>query len=88
MANPLLTDISIHAPSRERQFPQQLFALRCGISIHAPSRERQHGSADSYKKVDISIHAPSRERHRASYQLIMQGLFQSTLPRGSDSGVC
>ena len=33
----------------------------------------------------ISIHAPSRERHNINITIIFFGLFQSTLPRGSDS---
>ena len=32
--------ISIHAPSRERQFSTDYYCYKRGISIHAPSRER------------------------------------------------
>ena len=32
----------------------------------------------------ISIHAPSRERHYPTIVYVLQSLFQSTLPRGSD----
>ena len=35
----------------------------------------------------ISIHAPSRERHTANTHALRHLLFQSTLPRGSDSAI-
>ena len=35
----------------------------------------------------ISIHAPSRERRRFMRKVILMMIFQSTLPRGSDSWV-
>ena len=37
-----------------------------------------------YASVVISIHAPSRERPFILLLVLILGLFQSTLPRGSD----
>ena len=55
------------------------------ISIHAPSRERRNPVWYSIYKQNISIHAPSRERPRLMIGLYVVFIFQSTLPRGSDS---
>ena len=56
------TDISIHAPLRERPFNSQLLILGAYISIHAPLRERPICFDDSEVFLVISIHAPLRER--------------------------
>ena len=55
------------------------------ISIHAPSRERPKAQQKHADVADISIHAPSRERRIVRILLFPLFLFQSTLPRGSDS---
>ena len=56
------------------------------ISIHAPSRERHNIAIRCYASLRISIHAPSRERHPAPGECEFRYEFQSTLPRGSDTG--
>ena len=54
------------------------------ISIHAPSRERRAVAVSVKFTPLISIHAPSRERQRRHKPCMIQSVFQSTLPRGSD----
>ena len=59
--------ISIHAPSRERQYCcRNGIYIYIMISIHAPSRERQINFSSLFNRPYISIHAPSRERHSKS----------------------
>ena len=77
--------ISIHAPSRERHAGHGVTLYYSGISIHAPSRERHRRMVYNIVMVDISIHAPSRERPTLQNILMQSIIFQSTLPRGSDS---
>ena len=55
------------------------------ISIHAPSRERHVQEFFDLYTDAISIHAPSRERHKTPLCSSLRLLFQSTLPRGSDT---
>ena len=82
------SDISIHAPSRERP---KIFKPRDGVITFQSTLP--HGSDDmtfeEWVKIYISIHAPSRER---PILLIIirerEGQFQSTLPHGSDLMVC
>ena len=83
---PTLSDISIHAPSRERHlsrrqpkhWPQDFNprSLTGATGLQSP-----HG----YICRCISIHAPSRERQLDSDVLLNAATsFQSTLPHGSD----
>ena len=78
------TEISIHAPSRER------------LRHRHHSRRHNHFNPRSLAgathmltgcglNVGISIHAPSRERHLGDPLEDNVLLFQSTLPRGSDA---
>ena len=61
----MLTQISIHAPSRERRRILSHPGIHPpSISIHAPSRERPALLKQWEEQQNISIHAPSRERHR------------------------
>ena len=78
------TDISIHAPSRERQHYKRIAtaaryfnprSLAGATLLLLPVLLRHY----------ISIHAPSRERLRADARHFLVIVFQSTLPRGSDS---
>ena len=55
------------------------------ISIHAPSRERPIFVPKEIPEGIISIHAPSRERPFDHANQLLSILFQSTLPRGSDT---
>ena len=79
-------NISIHAPSRERRRLAALAELPAAISIHAPSRERPSVRGYHLIFIKISIHAPSRERLLVVWLNLSMAKFQSTLPRGSDSG--
>ena len=76
--------ISIHAPSRERLVAMDRSSNCIAISIHAPSRERHRKTLRRTKYYNISIHAPSRERPYYDTILLLEFLFQSTLPHGSD----
>ena len=78
------TCISIHAPSRERQYIGVRVDYDWTISIHAPSRERPISLPINLLSTIISIHAPSRERLDAQKASQMYMIFQSTLPHGSD----
>ena len=80
----LLSAISIHAPSRERQANDYYITATIDISIHAPSRERLAINKAAAAPYIISIHAPSRERPFAPALSVALYGFQSTLPRGSD----
>ena len=81
-AQPVLTTISIHAPTRgaTRFICEQYAGLN--ISIHAPTR----GATTINKKerviTDISIHAPTRGATTGEIESLKAELFQSTLPRG------
>ena len=98
--------ISIHAPSRERQYHNQAYGLDIEFQSTLPrgsdiiSRQSrrtinnfnprslagatcQDGSLNTDHR--ISIHAPSRERQYFFIIIISLAIFQSTLPRGSDS---
>ena len=79
--------ISIHAPSRERLADTIFYLRNIKISIHAPSRERLLGCQAGVQAIGISIHAPSRERPPTCSLPLTDGLFQSTLPHGSDSQI-
>ena len=105
-----IMDISIHAPSRERQTMVRLPAASAKfqstlprgsdpvwysiykqtktISIHAPSRERRSAEKRLASSSWISIHAPSRERPKRLMTAHQAQVFQSTLPRGSDTCFC
>ena len=76
--------ISIHAPSRERR--QVLFCRPAGRRHFNP--RSLAGATEKIKDMEeivcISIHAPSRERQWSMEDMQKAGLFQSTLPRGSD----
>ena len=78
-------EISIHAPSRERLTIILACTKHINISIHAPSRERHVQEFFDLYTDAISIHAPSRERHKTPLCSSLRLLFQSTLPRGSDT---
>ena len=75
--------ISIHAPSRERQ----RWYLTCYSGWNFNPRSLA-GATDISKAIErygaISIHAPSRERPSTASLSCSTGIFQSTLPRGSD----
>ncbi len=55
------------------------------VSIHAPARKRPAGIAHSRPAGSVSIHAPARKRLRLLSATDALRLFQSTLPRGSDT---
>ena len=78
-------DISIHAPLRERLGAVVFFFYNLFISIHAPLRER----LVFHLLVDFSYNFNPRSLAGATLwyvaQTILQLLFQSTLPCGSDS---
>ena len=76
--------ISIHAPSRERRMITKI-PTGCTTNFNP----RSLTGATPYKlSMDlskaISIHAPSRERLNLSEKEILEVVFQSTLPHGSD----
>ena len=77
--------ISIHAPTRERQSHPDSNGLFQIISIHAPTRERQGKFVLLYRFNYISIHAPTRERPGRLVQTHNLAKFQSTPPHGSDA---
>ena len=60
-------------------------SYKMSISIHAPSRERPRVRRGLLLFLFISIHAPSRERLMSIKILGGIIIFQSTLPRGSDT---
>ena len=76
--------ISIHAPSRERlpeirgDYDARYFNPRSLAGATS-------AAARQAERAAISIHAPSRERQNAVQWQAVDFLFQSTLPRGSDS---
>ena len=76
--------ISIHAPSRERRRVRQSTTNDRYFNPRSLA-----GATNDYKHLkppgSISIHAPSRERRIISKKSTQDSLFQSTLPRGSDS---
>ena len=76
--------ISIHAPSRERQYVVRLI----GIMLYFNPRSLAGATFIFWRivlQIIISIHAPSRERLTTCLMCsIPQNEFQSTLPRGSD----
>ena len=77
--------ISIHAPSRERLCPNDNLDTDHRISIHAPSRERHAKHQEFlYKYCDFNPRSlAGATSHDAANRRVV--LFQSTLPRGSDS---
>ena len=77
--------ISILAPSRERPKLEVLHNGKIQISILAPSRERPAAFRSFKQLLVISILAPSRERPFRCRPSPRPIIFQSSLPRGSDS---
>ena len=79
------SEISIHAPSRERP---SLVSFLCPASGNFNPRSLAGATVpytDDIKLDCISIHAPSRERRSTSASShSTYSSFQSTLPRGSD----
>ena len=82
-----ISEISIHAPLRERLIIGVSSTAALAISIHAPLRERPLPSCQRIPTDCISIHAPLRERQSRFVLTILSITFQSTLPYGSDSRI-
>ena len=78
------TDISIHAPLRERHALSAGRALRCDFNPRSlAGATLQHAGRSG--TVLISIHAPLRERRLSRSGYVDAQIFQSTLPCGSDT---
>ena len=76
--------ISIHAPSRERRHGMCCLDCYERISIHAPSRERRFGTSGRLARAYFnprSLTGATQQNNNVSRKA---GVFQSTLPHGSD----
>ena len=73
------TQVSIHAPVKERLFYRRVYRNACDVSIHAPVRERRFG-ADAFSAEGVSIHAPVKERRWIKDYEGYEIMFQFTLP--------
>ena len=78
------SQISIHAPSRERPASSSLLITLYNFNPRSLAGATVHANSKQYTLL-ISIHAPSRERLLQSINTVNMWAFQSTLPRGSDS---
>ena len=61
-------------------------ACEGSVSIHAPARGRQHIPPVVAPIRNVSIHAPARGRLETRAEIWRELMFQSTPPRGGDSG--
>ena len=74
--------ISIHAPAKGATVAALHFTrLRRRISIHAPAKGATVDQAQTIVLIDISIHAPAKGATDEKTGELVQGTFQSTLPR-------
>ena len=78
-------EISIHAPSRERQHLQLDARAQVAISIHAPSRERRSCVIWIFPLTDFNPRSLTGATRWQMSSTIRKQRFQSTLPHGSDS---
>ena len=80
--------ISIHAPTRGATSPRNKKCVADAISIHAPTRGATSPRNKKCVADAISIHAPTRGATHIIVNLIISGLFQSTLPREERQQYC
>ena len=79
-------NISIHAPTRGATGYSFSIYSSNTISIHAPTRGATKCGRGNRKSCKISIHAPTRGATLIRLLILINQLFQSTLPREERRG--
>ncbi len=78
----LLTDVSIHAPTRGATACSEVMLYGAVFQSTLPHGERRRPFHKHFKTMWVSIHAPTRGATSETIDIKPSEMFQSTLPHG------